>query len=648
MPFPPRTLITTPPPPPPPHPPKPYTDKPDPAPLLDDTSLSNSSKNRDERKGDSPPLSQSPWPLASEPGGGMKRSRSFLDLINEKIEQEPSTNPDTVSLYLKFIVMLDFLAVATVVPLLPQYLARTGCCNEQLAFISSAYSLAQLVGGVLLGWVSDGIMTRKTILMTSLLGSAASYGMVGLSTSRPLLILSRIVVGLVKQTMTMTTALITDLPLDRARRTKHMSHLTAAVTVSWILGPALGGYLFWLSPILPPLVAAVIFTVAALLCLIGVPNQPDPRPPGFGPLSASVSSPDLLSMATGPTTPNGNGTGSGSMRPKPKSLRAFLYTLRNNFREAFNDPTIIRIVSIRLLYSFTIISLMPTNFVGYLEARYGLKSHEVAYLHSYRATLSFLAQTFLVSAVVKHHAFSEEATARVAIVLGVFLKYSEVLNRDRLVFLFVTTPAIVAIFSLFDCSLQGIYTDSIPAGHRGAALGSMSALQSLVKVAAPLYGGEIFQRVGHERRPEIIFWHYVLLATVVWLVFPPGHKRPMRHQSMPPSLSSGSLAQIAEGKEEPSMSSSSLSSREATATTGLIRRNNSQASSSYTNLSSASLSDAVPMAPTMPPPSPSTGSREPVPAARRAGGMTSLPSFERLHPIRGRYDRGSRVRIGQI
>lgn len=182
----------------------------------------------------------------------MKRSRSFLDLINEKIEQEPSTNPDTVSLYLKFIVSLDFLAVATVVPLLPQYLVRTGCCNEQLAFISSAYSLAQLVGGVLLGWVSDGIMTRKTILMTSLLGSAASYGMIGVSSSRPLLILSRIVVGLVKQTMTMTTALISDLPLDRSRRTKHMSHLTAAVTVSWIVGPALGGYLFWLSPCLPP------------------------------------------------------------------------------------------------------------------------------------------------------------------------------------------------------------------------------------------------------------------------------------------------------------------------------------------------------------------------------------------------------------
>ncbi|TFJ81015.1 hypothetical protein NSK_007658 [Nannochloropsis salina CCMP1776] len=596
----------------------------------------------------------------------MKRSRSFLDLINEKIEQEPSTNPDTVSLYLKFIVALDFLAVATVVPLLPQYLARTGCCNEQLAFISSAYSLAQLVGGVLLGWVSDGIMTRKTILMTSLLGSAAAYGMVGASSSRPLLILSRIVVGLVKQTMTMTTALISDLPLDRSRRTKHMSHLTAAVTVSWILGPALGGYLFWLSPRLPPLVAAFIFTLAALVCLIGVPNHPDRGPPGYSPLSTSISSPDLLGMI---------GQGNGSQyKPKSKSFQAFLFTLKNNFREAFNDPTIIRIVSIRLLYSFTIISLMPTNFIGYLEARYGLKSHEVAYLHSYRATLSFLAQTFLVSAVVRHHTFSEEATARVAIVLGVFLKYSEVLNRDRLVFLFLTTPAIVAIFSLFDCSLQGIYTDSIPAGHRGAALGSMSALQSLVKIAAPLYGGEIFQRVGHERRPEIIFFHYVVLATVVWLVFPPGRHRPKR-PPLAPSASAGSLSQIVEGKEEGSSGRSKGSScrtdgkRDSSTNDREGKHLHAQDMSvptPYANLSSVSVSESAPFrgpaaaaekaaaAPAVPSAAltdmgnPQAKNREEGSGVIRRGGMTSLPSSERLHPIRGRFDRGSRVRIGQI
>ncbi len=86
----------------------------------------------------------------------------------------------------------------------------------------------------------------------------------------------------------------------------------------------------------------------------------------------------------------------------------------------------------------------------------------MAYLHSYRATLSFLAQTFLIAAVVRHPRFTEENTARLAIILGVGLKYAEVLNRDRLVFLLGTTPMIVATFSLFDASLQGIYTDSIP------------------------------------------------------------------------------------------------------------------------------------------------------------------------------------------
>lgn len=133
-------------------------------------------------------------------------------------------------------------------------------------------------------------------------------------------------------------------------------------------------------------------------------------------------------------------------------------------------------------------SLMPTHFVGYLEARYSLKSHEVAYLHSYRATLSFLAQTFLITAVVRHHAFSEEATARLAIVAGVFIKGAEVINRDRLVFLFVTTPFVVAIFSLFDSSLQGIYTDSIPPGRWvGQSRRSLSLYPTHVPPVLPFY-----------------------------------------------------------------------------------------------------------------------------------------------------------------
>lgn len=78
----------------------------------------------------------------------------------------------------------------------------------------------------------------------------------------------------------------------------------------------------------------------------------------------------------------------------------------------------------------------------------------------------------------------------------------------------------------------------------------MSALQSAVKVAAPLYGGEVFQRVGHEARPQVIFWHYVFLATVVWLVFPPGKVFPKRRVEEKRRLREAEEAQARLEKEQ--------------------------------------------------------------------------------------------------
>ena len=51
---------------------------------------------------------------------------------------------------------------------------------------------------------------------------------------------------------------------------------------------------------------------------------------------------------------------------------------------------------VRLLYSFMVVALTPTSYIGYLEARYGFQRHQLGYLTSYRALLSFLSQTFII------------------------------------------------------------------------------------------------------------------------------------------------------------------------------------------------------------------------------------------------------------
>ena len=122
-------------------------------------------------------------------------------------------NSTSVLLWIKLIVFLDFFGVGLLTPILPSYLKSAGLSTSELAGLSSIYYLAQLFGGVLFGWLSDKYFTRKQVLILSLIGSALAYLLFGLSKHTILLILSRILVGTVKHTMTICTALLSDMTM---------------------------------------------------------------------------------------------------------------------------------------------------------------------------------------------------------------------------------------------------------------------------------------------------------------------------------------------------------------------------------------------------------------------------------------------------
>ena len=55
------------------------------------------------------------------------------------------------------------------------------------------------------------MLGRKRVLLLSFAGAGLSYLLVGVADSLGLLVVSRVIVGLVKQTMTTSTALVTQL-----------------------------------------------------------------------------------------------------------------------------------------------------------------------------------------------------------------------------------------------------------------------------------------------------------------------------------------------------------------------------------------------------------------------------------------------------
>jgi len=150
--------------------------------------------------------------------------------------------PPEVSL--PILVFIDMFAVAQVVPLLFQYYKKAGVVSAtQRELLSSVFSASQIIGGVLLGALTDArVLGKKTMLFLSFGGSALAYLMITYG-GFTALILSRILVGLVKQTMTVTTSLLTKCTTQE-NRTKYMGRLESSSTAAWILGPSIGALLF--------------------------------------------------------------------------------------------------------------------------------------------------------------------------------------------------------------------------------------------------------------------------------------------------------------------------------------------------------------------------------------------------------------------
>jgi MFS family permease len=194
---------------------------------------------------------------AMERGYGMMDRTVSMETVDFNNDQQASNgNEDGNSwrqrhvwlfsplVHLPVLVFIDMFAVALVVPLLFQYYKLAGVTSAtQRELLSSVFSASQIVGGILLGGLTDAnVLRRRTVLFVSFGGSAVAYLMITYG-GFAALVSSRVLVGLVKQTMTITTSMLSRITTDE-NRGKYMGRLEASMTAAWILGPSMGALLF--------------------------------------------------------------------------------------------------------------------------------------------------------------------------------------------------------------------------------------------------------------------------------------------------------------------------------------------------------------------------------------------------------------------
>ena len=166
----------------------------------------------------------------------------------------------------QLIVLVDYAAVGAMRTVLPYYAKRLGASGTKIGALETAYGLGQVGGALMLGWLSDA-RGRKFVLLLSFVGAATGYAIASLAVSLgsvALLLASRLPVGLAKQTVTATRALVADLTPASAARSEALARLFAGCSLGYAVGPYLGGLLADAtndaSP-LPALVCSSIFLI---------------------------------------------------------------------------------------------------------------------------------------------------------------------------------------------------------------------------------------------------------------------------------------------------------------------------------------------------------------------------------------------------
>jgi DHA1 family tetracycline resistance protein-like MFS transporter len=173
-------------------------------------------------------------------------------------------------------VLLDMLALGTIVPVLPKLVVTflngdTAAAAEIYGLFGTAWALMQFLCSPLLGALSDRFGRRPVVLISNL-GLGLDYILMALAPSLWWLFVGRVVSGITAASVSTGFAYVADVTPPEARAAR-FGMLGVAFGAGFVLGPALGGLAGGIDPRLPFWIAAGLSLTNALYGLFVLPES---------------------------------------------------------------------------------------------------------------------------------------------------------------------------------------------------------------------------------------------------------------------------------------------------------------------------------------------------------------------------------------
>jgi hypothetical protein len=403
-----------------------------------------------------------------------RRTTSSSSSSSASSSRWPTSRPLPVTTILPLLLFIDMFAVSLVVPLLFQYYLDAGIHDaHQREWLSALYSAAQIIGGLLLGFLSDtGAIRPRTVLQGTFAGAAVSYGLIlyGGHSIYPLMA-SRVIVGLIKHSYTVASALIgsssststtTSAENDRSH---HLGRLNSAMIVAWIVGPSVGAILHsHVGRKVPVALACILFLVNLVLVTLLLED---------------------IDPVAGRRGDNDDDIPKKEMKKRSPSSSSKINILWSNLQSCFASRQLAAAVLIRLLVAFCLRATSSDQLGSYYEEMYGLERYQRGYLSSYGQVLQLFVQSLLVSKVLRY--MGGERRAMVICAALILISVWAETYRSLELYLLVVTPVNSLATAVLSIALQSVVTQAAPATALFSVLAALDVLQNATAVFVPFY-----------------------------------------------------------------------------------------------------------------------------------------------------------------
>ncbi|MFS0574415.1 MFS transporter [Sporosarcina sp. 179-K 3D1 HS] len=348
---------------------------------------------------------------------------------------------------LMFNMFIAMSGIGLIIPIMPQYLGTFGVAGGALGFLIALFSLAQFVFSPYAGELSDR-HGRKTIILIGLVIFGLSQLTFGLSTQLWMLYVSRFFTGLgAAFLIPPTMAFVADIT-SLENRGKGMGLLGASMSLGFMVGPGIGGFLSKVSLVFPFYFATASALIVALLSLFILPN---PKP--------AI-------------------TGENALKKKENIFQ--------QLKRSTTTPYFV-ILIVMFVFSFGLANFQATISL-FVDHKFGYTPVQIAILITVGGFVGVIVQTFVINRLFKR--FGEMPVILVNLVIAAFSLVGIIFVN-----LFWTVLLVSTIFSTATSLLRpavNTLISKLAGEEQGYAAGMMNAYMSLGNMIGPALAGIIF------------------------------------------------------------------------------------------------------------------------------------------------------------